>query len=171
MKPKLASLDDSILTYAPPVIVYPNDAVAKILNTYRIKRTRDWLDKPNPAISAGAFQSTETTVLYSLATITVRKIVITGEHTVLAMDDARNQIALDISICDPLLVDNALRRRCKVIPHLIERVLYRHHLVKGNRRAGITLHTTLPLAFRQIATELLCKDVRRDKDIAYLKDM
>ena len=88
----------------------------------------------------------------------VFQVLIAGKHTILTIHDARYQIAFNIGISHALLINDSLSRSREIIPNHIERILYLHDFIQGNRSTRIAF--ALTLAGIKVATEFFGDDIR-----------
>ena len=85
--------------------------------------------------------------------------IITGKHTVFTTHNAGNHLAILVSVCHTLLVDNTLGRSREVWPNSIERLLDGCYLVHRHRSASIALYTTDALTLFVVTAEALGDNV------------
>ena len=85
--------------------------------------------------------------------------IVVGEYTVTAANDAGDEVALLIGIGYALTVDDSLGRRGKLRPHDVERLLYLHHLVEGDRSTGVAFYAAGTVTGGEVAAELFCQQV------------
>ena len=90
----------------------------------------------------------------------VFQVLIAGKHTILTIHDTRYQIAFNIRISHALLVDDSLSRSREIIPNHIERILYLHDFIQGNRSTRIAFDAAFTLAGIKVATEFFGDDIR-----------
>ena len=90
----------------------------------------------------------------------VFQILVAGKHTILTIHDARHQIAFNIGISHALLIYDSLGRSREIIPNHIQRILYLHDLIQGNRSSRIAFNAAFALAGIKVATEFFGDNIR-----------
>ena len=83
----------------------------------------------------------------------------TCEDAVLATHYARHKVTFLVGVSHSLLVYHRLCRCREIAPYNIKSLLDGSNLIESNGRTGISLNTTLPLAFLEITAETLVDDV------------
>ena len=86
------------------------------------------------------------------------EVMIAGEDTVLATNDARHQVALLVGIGHALAVYNGLGLGREFGPSLVEQLFDLSYLVHRHGRACIALYAAGTLAGRKVAAETLRQD-------------
>ena len=85
--------------------------------------------------------------------ITAAVGTIAGEHTVAAIDNARNEIALAVGVGHALMVDGGLCLGAELRPYVVEHALKLAHLVEGERGTTVALNAALALAGVEVAAK------------------
>ena len=169
---ELSALLAPALADVPTVIVQGHGTVAERLFADGVESAADGLYKRIGRevvvvfLPARLLQSTETTVVNGGAV--GLNSVVAGEDAVFSAHNTRHQVVVAVGIGHALTVDDSLRRGAEVAPHTVEAVFYLHHLVKGDGSTGIALNAAGTATDAEVAAELFCKQVRRDKHIAHL---
>jgi len=151
---------DGSLTDTPLVVVDAIDAIAEMLGTDRIQGARNRLHKLRLSLTISSFQGAKTTILDGMSIVHVLQVLIASKDTILAVHDTRHQVALDVCVSHTLFVDDRLGRSRKVVPYGIQRVLYLHDFIHGDRSPRISLYATLALASIQVTAKFLGDNVR-----------
>ena len=152
------ALPHGIAAHVPAMIVKPDETIGKLLFAYRIERATDRLAEARLALSVCPFESAETALA-----------VVAGEDTVLAVDYARNHVAVAVAVSHALLVDDSLCLSRKVVPDAVQTVFQFTYLVHQHRRTGIALYAADALALVVVAAEKLRYDVGRQQHIVQLQ--
>ena len=117
----------------------------------------------------GAFKGAETAVADGMP-IVKRQVFMAGEHTVSAVDNASDEVALFVDIGYALTVDHSLGLCRQLGPDGFYGLFYGSHLVEGDRGTCVTFYTAGTVTGIEVTAELFADDVRRDEYIAYLQD-
>lgn len=98
-------------------------------------------------------------------------VVVAGEHTVLAVDNACHQLAVAVGVGHSLMVDDALCLGGQVGPYGVETLLQLTDLIEGDGCAGISFDAACAMAGIEVTTEIFGDDVGGYQYIADLKNM
>ena len=153
------------------MIVEPDKAATELLLANGIEGTRDGLAPRGAPVMARPFQGAKAAIVDGVAVCPVVQILITSEHAILAVHNARHQVAVTVGISHALSVDHALGRSRKLGPNLVETGLNAPYLVERYRCAGIALDTAPPLAGIEITAEFFGENIGGNQYVPYLKNV
>lgn len=146
------------VAYAPTMILQAYCAIGELLLAYRIEGTRNGLAPRSTSLTKGFVGGTKAAAFS----------IIARKDTILAIDDARHEVALAIGVGHALAVDSGLGRSTEFGPHFIEHAFELAYFVECERGATVAFDAALAFAGIEVAAEAFSKNVGRQQYVAHL---
>ncbi len=135
-----------------PAVVVDGGERGVFLNPQWVEMAGDGFVEINLAFAESLLESAEAHAIGAVA----------GEHTVLALDNLSDEVALDVAVGHAFLFNSLFGSGEKIVPYLREHTLDLLFLLIRDRSTGIALDATFTEAFFEVAAKEAFNHVEGD---------
>ena len=158
-KTQATTVFDGRAANVPTVVLQPYESACKAFFANGIKRTGYGFAPLGATFAKGLVGGAKAATFGA----------VTGEHAVLAVDDASHEVAFAIGIGHAFAVDDALGSSTEIVPHIVEHVFEFAHFVEGKGGSAVAFNAANAFAGIKVAAKMFGQNFGGENYVAYLQ--